>query len=229
MSQRNAPIAQSTARLVGVFFILLLGLGPFCLLYVPSVSYAPGDAARTAALLAQNATVFRFGLLAELGIALVEVGMIVALLRLFRTGRDGLLIASLIGRGMMVAVMGVSLVAGLVALMGVERGAAPGQLMLLMESRDAVQQVWEGFFGLHLLLLVPVVMRSGLVPRPLGALLTMAGLGYALNSVVPFIVPELAPVTEQGAAFGAFLGEVPLFLWLLIRGVRPTPPMPAIA
>lgn len=213
--------SSATARLVGIFFILLLALGPFCLLYVPSVTYAPGDAVRTAALLGQHLAVFRFGLLAELAISLVEVGMMVALWRLFRGVRDGLLIASLIGRGMMVAVMGVSLVAGLAALMTAQRGGSAEVLMTLMESRDAVQQVWEGFFGLHLLLLVPVILRSGLVPRPLGALLTMAGLGYFLNSVGPLVVPALAPFTEQGAAFGAFLGEVPLFLWLLVRGVRP--------
>lgn len=225
MSQRNA--SPRTARTVGGLFVLLLALGPFCLLYVPSVTYVPGDAEATAALFGAHRAVFRFGLLAELAISLIEVGMMVALWRLFRGVRDGLLFASLIGRGMMVAVMGVSLVAGLAALMVAERGGANEVLMMLMESRDGVQQVWEGFFGLHLLLLVPVVLRSGLVPRPLGTLLTLAGLGYFINSVGPLLVPALAPITEQGAAFGAFLGEVPLFLWLLIRGVRPPQPLTA--
>lgn len=215
--------ASSAARLVGGFFVLLIALGPFCLLYVPSVTYAPGDVARTAALLGEHLTVFRLGLLAELAIALIEIGMMVALWRLFRGVRDGLLHASLIARGMMVAVMGVSLVTGLAALTTAARGGSPDVLMMLMESRDAVQQVWEGFFGLHLLLLMPVVLRSGLVPRPLALLLTLAGLGYAINAVGPLIAPSVAPLTEHGAAFGAFIGEIPLFLWLLVRGVPQTP------
>lgn len=220
MSTHPAPNA---ARHVGGFFVLLLALGPFCLLYVPSITYVAGDVAGTARLLADNLTVFRFGLLAELAIAIIEVGMMVALWRLFRGVRDGLLHASLIARGVMVAVMTVSLVAGFAALMTATRGGAPDTLMMLMESRVAVQQVWGAFFGLHLLLLMPVVLRSGLVPRPLALLLTLAGVGYVLSAVGPLIAPSVTPITEQIAGLGAFIGEVPLFLWLLVRGVPRTP------
>jgi hypothetical protein len=71
-------------------------------------------------------------------------------------------------------------------------------------------------FGLHLLLIGDLAYRSGYVPRLLGALLAIAGLGYAADS--------LAVVLSQGTwtdiSSFTFLGEFLLALWLVIRARR---------
>ncbi|HTW78331.1 MAG TPA: DUF4386 domain-containing protein [Terracidiphilus sp.] len=71
------------------------------------------------------------------------------------------------------------------------------------------------FFGCYCLLLGQLVIRSGFLPRILGALLVVAGVGWLLF-LFPFAKP-LATVTE---VFG-ILAEGALCLWLLIAGVSP--------
>jgi Domain of unknown function (DUF4386) len=70
--------------------------------------------------------------------------------------------------------------------------------------------------GLHLLLIGYLAYRSSYVPRLLGALLAIAGLGYAADS--------LGAVLCQGTWIDissfTFLGEFLLALWLVIRARR---------
>jgi hypothetical protein len=70
------------------------------------------------------------------------------------------------------------------------------------------------FFGLFLVLLGYLVVRSALIPRAIGIALIVGG---AASSVLwlPFVPAALAPAFLLGG-----VGELALFLWLLIKGVR---------
>ena len=71
-------------------------------------------------------------------------------------------------------------------------------------------------FGLHLLVLGALAFRSGYVPRYLGALLSVAGLGYLVDG----LGKTLSPSYGLSVAAFTFIGEVVLMLWLLIKGWR---------
>lgn len=204
------------ARFVGLLILPLITIGPFALMWVPEQVHVVGDAAATAQALASHADLFRLGLLGELAIAFTEVAMVVALYRLFRRGGEGLSQAAAMARGLMVALMGGSIVAGLTALALLP--TVPDLVLPLMEARRAIATAWEAFFALHLVLLAVVVQRSGLVPRLFGPMLFVAGAGYALNSLAVLAVPALGPVAAAVVAVTAMLGELPLFLWLLVKG-----------
>jgi hypothetical protein len=70
-------------------------------------------------------------------------------------------------------------------------------------------------FGFYCLLLGQLVIRSGFLPKILGALLVIAGVGWLLF-LFPFTKP-LNPITE---VFG-IIAEGAFCLWLLIAGVGP--------
>ena len=83
----------------------------------------------------------------------------------------------------------------------------------------AFYDIWyvgQFLFGLHLLLLGYLAYRSGYIPRVLGVLLAIAGLGYAADS--------LGTVLSQGSwtaiSSFTFIGEFLLALWLVIRARR---------
>ena len=83
----------------------------------------------------------------------------------------------------------------------------------------AFNDIWYAglfLFGLHLLLIGYLAYRSGYVPRLLGALLAISGLGYVADS--------LGTVLSQGTwtdiSSFTFLGEFLLALWLVIRARR---------
>ena len=76
------------------------------------------------------------------------------------------------------------------------------------------------FFGLHLAVLGYLVYRSGFLPRILGILTMVSALGYLADSFTAFLVPQYADSLAMVVVVTALIGELPLALWLLIKGVN---------
>jgi Domain of unknown function (DUF4386) len=95
-----------------------------------------------------------------------------------------------------------------------------GQAMVKVEAFHDTYMAGLILFGVHLLILGYLAYRSGYVPKVIGVLLAVAGVGYIVDSVVT--------VFTEGTPFAVstvtFLGEFLLALWLLIRGRRLTVP-----
>ena len=69
------------------------------------------------------------------------------------------------------------------------------------------------FHAIHLGLLGYLVYRSGYIPRVVGLLLTVAGLGH-LTTTWAYLYPD----AELAYIMIAFVGELVFMLWLLARG-----------
>ena len=90
-----------------------------------------------------------------------------------------------------------------------------------LNSADAFHDIWFAaliLFGAHLVVTGYLAYRSGYVPRILGALLAVAGVGYAFDSVVHAVAPGSLPT----ASSVLFVGEFLLAVWLVVRGRRLT-------
>jgi hypothetical protein len=75
------------------------------------------------------------------------------------------------------------------------------------------------FFGTWLFPLGYLVLRSGFLPRLLGALLILDGLAELVWFVQALLLPAHPEIRTPGT-FVSLLAEVGLALWLLTRGVR---------
>jgi Domain of unknown function (DUF4386) len=72
------------------------------------------------------------------------------------------------------------------------------------------------FYGIWCVLTGYLIFKSTFLPRILGVLLAIGGLGY-----VSFLYPPLANyLFVPYIAAAAALGEIPLELWLIVRGVN---------
>lgn len=96
-----------------------------------------------------------------------------------------------------------------------------GEPDLSLKAIEQFNSMWLislGLFGIHLLLIGYLAVRSGFMARIFGVLLAVAGLGYIADAVGTVLSADL-PV-----AFGSFgfVGEVATIFWLLIRGRRLT-------
>jgi Domain of unknown function (DUF4386) len=83
------------------------------------------------------------------------------------------------------------------------------------------KDIWAAglvLFGLHLLLIGYLAYRSGYVPKFLGVLLAIAGLGYVADS----FGAVLSPGSWTAVSSFTFIGGLLLALWLLIWGRRLT-------
>lgn len=65
-----------------------------------------------------------------------------------------------------------------------------------------------------------LVYKSNFLPRILGVIYTLAGLGYLTNSLAWFLVPHLATYLFPYVLLPAFIGEVSMSLWLIFKGVK---------
>jgi hypothetical protein len=88
------------------------------------------------------------------------------------------------------------------------------QVELLIKSFRYEWSLSLVIFGIHVALLGYLVARSGYIPRVLGILLVIAGLGYMLHYLSPYLLPG----RDMSILFVTFLGELVFGLWLLIRG-----------
>ena len=77
----------------------------------------------------------------------------------------------------------------------------------------------EIFWGLWLLPLGLLVMRSGFLPRVLGILLIVAGVAYAAHSIVSLLLAgQRIVLYERITMLARAAGELPAILWLVIKG-----------
>jgi hypothetical protein len=86
-------------------------------------------------------------------------------------------------------------------------------LLLKMEARGL--DVGIIFFGFYCLLLGHLIVRAGFMPRAVGVLVALSGLGW-----LTYLYPPLASSLSSYLPVSGLLGEGSLMLWLLVMGVN---------
>jgi hypothetical protein len=92
-------------------------------------------------------------------------------------------------------------------------------LLLLRWGRQA-GTVNFAFFGLHVLLVGYLIFKSTFLPRFVGVLMVLGGLGWLTFSFANLLSPPLARSLSPYIMAPGILGEAALTLWLLVRGVN---------
>jgi hypothetical protein len=80
--------------------------------------------------------------------------------------------------------------------------------------------ILEIFWGLWLIPFGQLIQKSSIIPRLLGTLLIIAGLGYIIDSLTFILFPSFRVFTKFPALAFSAIGEVTTILWLLIKGVK---------
>jgi hypothetical protein len=218
-SIRNASLTA------GVALLVMSVVAIFGNVVVVDGLVTEGDAARTAADITASAGLFRLGVVSLILVVALDVVVAWALYRVFSPVNAGL---SMLAATMRLVYSAVFMVAvgqllGVIRLLSEDGnravlGADRVELQA-MQGVIAFNDIWyvgQFLFGLHLLLIGYLAYRSGYIPRLLGGLLAIAGLGYATDSVGAVLSPT--PWTDISSF--TFLGEFLLALWLVIRAGR---------
>lgn len=221
---------KRTARIAGLWY-LGFTLGPFYLLYVPSQTVVPNDAAATAVRVLGYETLFRWGMLAETLGVVIFIGLSLALYRLFedvdRHRARQLVALVLVSSALSLA--GVVFNAG--ALLVFREGAAITGFdehmreaigMLLISMHGQAIGINQTFWGLWLLPFGWLVVRSRFLPRWLGYWLLLDGLAWVIVGITWFLARDYSGVLFRYFQ-PVFLAEPAAMLWLLIMGAKETP------
>jgi hypothetical protein len=184
-----------------------------------------GDATQTAQDIVASAGLFRLGIVSLILVIALDVVIACALYRVFSPVNKSLSIVAAAMRLVYAAVFMVAIaqLPGVLRLLTDDSNRAVfgadqvnAQASLGLTAFSDIWYVSQFLFGLHLLVEGYLAYRSGYVPRPLGALLAIAGLGYATDS----LGATLSQGTWTAVSSVTFLGEFLLALWLLTRARR---------
>jgi hypothetical protein len=222
------PPLRRWTRVAGSLYLVIFVIYPLSTL-VRSSLVVPGDAAATAENIRSQETLFRLGMAGEAVIVLVEVVLAAVLYALLRPVSRPVSLAAALARVAEAVVMAAGcLVTSVFTLRVVSE---PGHLSafdadqrdalasFFQEANDDIVLVWGFVFALSLVLTGWLVHRSGFLPRVVGILLALAGVGYFVQSFGTFLVPELTDTWALIVLVLAIPGELVFALWLLIKGI----------
>jgi len=214
----------------GLWYLLLIVIGPLRLIYIPSKLFVDGNATATVSNIAAHEWLFRLGIVGDLACGVILILLVMAFYRLFKGVDQHLAVLVVIFGGVMPAlIIFVGVVSDAAALM-IARGGdfltafdkpqRDALAMLFLNLRDHQNTAAEILWGVWLVPLAVLVYRSRFLPRFLGIWLAIGGVAYVSLSLTGELLPQY-----QDKVFTysqpAFLGELALMLWLVIKGATP--------
>jgi Domain of unknown function (DUF4386) len=220
---------QVYAKVAGVIWLIVAILAPFAEFFVRQGLIVPGNVAATGDNIVASQSLFRAGFATDLVVFVIEVALAAVLYVLFRPVNRTLALVMAFARLAMVTILGLNLLNMFTALQlltspqyatAFDKGQVEALAFMFLNAQHYGYALGMVFFGLHLGVLALLVYRSAFLPRILGILMVVSALGYLADSFTKFLVPQSADTLAVVVVVTALMGELPLTLWLLVRGVN---------
>jgi hypothetical protein len=218
---------RSLARLTGGLYLYIMVAAMFAESFIRDKLIVTGDATATARNIASSQGLWRWGVAADVSTTSCDVAVTALLFILFRNVSATTSCVAAFFRLAYSATMAASaafLIAPLLLLDGVAPRVVSANVTSLigysLGLHGAAFDVALTLFGIHLVLLGVLIVRSTFLPRMLGAALAVAGVCYFTNSFIGFLSPALANRLFPWILLPGFLAEGALTLWLLIVGLN---------
>ncbi len=217
---------RSKARIAGVFYLVTILTRMFVEIFVRNRLVVSDDAAATATNILAHEPLWRWGFAGDIIAFASYIALTALLYELFKAVNRSL---SLVAAFFSLAAAVVQAISSLFHLAPlVVLGGAPYLRVFTAEQLQALALVFLRlraaayhniglvFFGLYLLLVGILILRSTFLPRVIGALMVLAGLSYVL-----FLSPPLVQSLQPYILVFPGVGQISLCLWLLVMGLNP--------
>jgi hypothetical protein len=218
---------QTTARLAGALWLIVIVVSIASIFASPSVNIS-GSPAETAASILAAETPYRLAFALLFVGSLCYLGVTALIYELLRpVNRSIALFGAFAGlAGLTIGAASAVNELGALDLLKQAATAAPAaanQLQTIAQVflRDGPEfKVGMVFFGLQVASIGYLILRSTLVPRIIGGVLVAGGLSYIVTSFATFVAPAFGARLSPLVIPIAILGEGSLTLWLLFKGVN---------
>ncbi|HEY3131701.1 MAG TPA: DUF4386 domain-containing protein [Acidobacteriota bacterium] len=227
------PIARASprfkARVAGVLYLIAGSGGGFAEVFVRGRVFVRGDAAATAANILAHESLYRLGGAADLIALACDTALALIFYELLKPVNRSLSLLAAFFRLMHVAILATITLnhfAPLVFLGGSHDLSAfsaaqlQAQTLVSLRLHALGYNICLVFFGFTCLLLGYLIFRSTFLPRFLGVLMAIAGVGYLINSFVHFLAPAFGAYVFRYLLVPCGIGEFVLIVWLLVFGVN---------
>lgn len=212
-----------TARIVGVWYLMLAITGMVGFLMLHSRIYVAGDPSTTLSNLVEHETIARTRLLFEFLIVVSQALAAVCFYKLFKDIRHDAAWA-LAAWGMMNAAAIMISAMAMGGAIEVANGTQGQQEKIIMIQIFAqfIKHAWgvgSLFFGLWLIPMGYIVISTQRMPVWLGRVLILGGAGYLISAFISYMGVHGAWV--EMLVIPATVGELWMIAYLLIFGIRP--------
>jgi len=224
MTKRIADISLRKAAIVaGLGLLIMTIFALFADFFVFSSLIVPGDAATTANNIIANELLFRLGIVSLLIVAILDVVVAWALYVLLKPVHKSLSLLAAWFRVVYATIFGIALnnlfnvlllLSGADYLTVFETAQLHAQVMLFLNAFSYGWAIGLIVFGFHLFILGYLVFKSDYIPRILGVLLIVAGLGYPVDYFGKLLFPNF----DAAISLVVGWGELLFMFWLLLKG-----------
>jgi hypothetical protein len=206
------------ARIGGALYLVIIVVGIVGPLLTREHLIVPGDAGATAHSIASSPELWRIGIAADVVMQLCDVPVMLILFLLLSPVNKSVALLTILFNIVQTA----TLVANQLTLVAAQLASAdqPALTQLAIQAYSYGEALGLVFFGFTLLGEGYLIRHSGYLPWILGLLVQIAGVSYIINSFLLLAAPGVANnLANLVILVPAFVGELALALWLLLKGV----------
>ncbi|QIR14675.1 DUF4386 domain-containing protein [Shewanella aestuarii] len=216
---------NTTARLAGFIYLLLVITGIYNLLYVPSQLIDMKDVSSTIENISNNELLFRSGIVVGIFSYIIYLILPFVLYKLFHEINREIAIMMVLLSSVSVPISlfnmvhkldVLTLTSNAAYLSHFEMQTIQAKVMLSLKSYNNGISVVQIFWGLWLLPFGYLVFKSGHIPKFLGVCLMLGCFGYLIIFLKNMLFPEI-PIPSF-VSKPASIGELGTCLWLLVMG-----------
>jgi len=221
----NSP--TRTARLTGAAYLGLAVTGLLGFLVIRPQLQGADDPTTTVANILENGALANLGVGLELLVVITQALAALGFYALFRNERPvaaygvatfGMANAAaiLVSAAMLSSAVNVATTPALAP-----AGDAAGTVALLYSLSDSLWAAGGVFFGLWLIPMGWFMISTKRMPRILGIILIVGGIGYVLSAVLAATIETFPTALADVLVLPATVGELWTVGYLLVRGIRP--------
>lgn len=223
---------RTAAVTAGVGYVILFVLGVFANFFVREGLVVTGDAQTTAANIIDSEGLFRLGMVSFLVIFLVDVIVAWGLYIVFRRAhRDISLVAAwfrlaytvFLGAALIYMFQALQFLTGPGVAENLDRGEREAHALVALDTFNSAWLIGLAAFGLHLVVVGGLIVRTRSAPPVLGWILVVAGAAYVIDTVAHTVLGTYGDYESAFiimVAVPAVVAEGWMGLWLLLRAGR---------
>ncbi len=219
---------RKTARLAGFYYLLIAIFGFYGIMYVPSQVMVKGNAMATMKNILEKEFLFRSGISVNLVSPVAFILLALAFYQLFKNidEQKAKLMLALVIVQIPISFLAESFaIASLMTakseiLKKLDLIQRADWVLFLLKIKSYTVIALEIFWGLWLIPLGQLILKSGYLPKLIGVLLVLGGITYVLESFDYILFSEkLSFITDYGFVLYS-TAELSTVAWLLVKGIK---------
>lgn len=227
MSNSSILSINKIAKITGFGYLIIFVTGFFSNFFVLESIVIWEESSKTVENLVQNEMLFRYGIVGFVIMVIADLLLAWTLYYLLKNVNKSISFLSALFRIVSAAIFGLALA----YLLNVLK-LMPGAENNLQISSDILHEfisfnttwlIGLIFFGCHLIVLGYLIFKSNYIPKTLGILLFIAGIGYLIDSFANIVLPSYDNYKDllmMIVMVPGIIGELSFTIWLLVKGSK---------